>query len=383
MTTQILIVGAGPAGMAAAVRARECGATVLIIDENPSPGGQIWRGGPSGAQAKRWFKAFRASGAEVLTEAQLVSIEGRTALIETREFAVTVQVEKSILATGSRELFLPFPGWTLPGVMGAGGLQALVKSGLPIAGKRVIVAGTGPLLIAVASYLKAHGAHIPLIAEQAPSLASFVAKLLTSPAKAIQAATLFTNVPYELNTWIEAAEGGTRVERVRLRNGQRTWTEQVDYAAVGYGLVAQVSACDGQDPDVYQIPTGPVDLALVEGEIAGYTVAGRPDKAKRLQAWRNSQARFSAAINRAFALRPELKQLPQHDTIVCRCEDVSYGRLQAMHSFREAKLHTRCGMGPCQGRVCGPACEFLFGWQDHRSSRPPIYPARLETLSQE
>ena len=95
---------------------------------------------------------------------------------------------------------------------------------------------------------------------------------------------------------------------------------------------------------------------------------------------RDKAIRFARAIDEAFALRPELRSLPQPDTIVCRCEDVTVERLQPCASFRAAKLHTRCGMGPCEGRICGPAASFLFGWQDE-SIRPPVLPARIGTLA--
>ncbi|MEP6704860.1 MAG: FAD/NAD(P)-binding oxidoreductase, partial [Acidobacteriota bacterium] len=82
---------------------------------------------------------------------------------------------------------------------------------------------------------------------------------------------------------------------------------------------------------------------------------------------------------RAFELRDELKALPENSTVVCRCEDVQYGKLIAYDDFRMAKLQTRCGMGSCQGRICGAALEFLFDWK-HRSIRPPIFPVKMENL---
>ncbi len=124
---------------------------------------------------------------------------------------------------------------------------------------------------------------------------------------------------------------------------------------------------------------GGVDLSLVEGEITGYAAVGSQDRARRLFAARKKAWHFADRLNDAFALREELRSLPKDDTFVCRCEDVSYGRLKNVSSFRAAKLHTRCGMGPCQGRVCGPATQFLFGWRAE-SIRPPIFPARIRTL---
>lgn len=124
---------------------------------------------------------------------------------------------------------------------------------------------------------------------------------------------------------------------------------------------------------------GGLELSLLEGQIAGYTSAGRFDTARSLFTRRNRLRRFASRLERAFALRPELKELPHPQTLVCRCEDVALSRLREHSSWRAAKLLTRCGMGPCQGRVCGPALEFLLGWQPE-SVRPPVFPVRVETL---
>jgi len=370
----IVIVGAGPAGIAAARRARECGAEVTVIDDNPAPGGQIWRGeGRSLADGVRFVSARVVSGDSV----------AKTLLLETECGAVQLAYDQLILATGSRELFLPFPGWTLPGIFGVGGLQALAKAGLHLRRKRILVAGSGPLLLAGAAYFRSKGAEVVLIAEQADALsvARFGARLVRNPARLWQAAQLqlsLLGVPAMHGCWAEAAEGAARVERVHLRQGSRTFTEQVDYAAIAWGLVpnnelATLLGCDSL------AGTGGVDVSTIEGEIAGFVAAGREDLARGLYSRRDKAIQFAKAIDETFALRPELRSLPQPDTIVCRCEDVTLERLQPCDSFRAAKLHTRCGMGPCQGRICGPAARFLFGWQDD-SIRPPVLPARIETL---
>jgi hypothetical protein len=117
----------------------------------------------------------------------------------------------------------------------------------------------------------------------------------------------------------------------------------------------------------------------VEGEIAGLAIAGKHEEARRLFLLREQQRRFAKRLNQTFALREELKQLPAPETIVCRCEDVTFAQLTAHRSWREAKLQTRCGMGTCQGRVCGGAVEFLFGWRAE-SVRPPVLPVRIQSL---
>ncbi len=408
----VLVAGAGPAGIAAAWAASRTGRRVGIVDDNPAPGGQIWRGDASaarpGRQAGIWLDRLRESGVEIMIQARifdqpragLLRAEGSGGLLE-------LPYGKLIVATGARERFLPFPGWTLPNVMGAGGLQAMVKAGLPVRGKRVIVAGTGPLLLAVAAHLRKRGAAVRLIAEQAsPSrLARFGLAVSFDGRKLVEAASLtwkLRRVAYYTDCWPVAAEGCGKLEAVTLQRGAKTWREPCDYLACGFGLVPNVElavllGCSLRDgavavdewqqtsvPNVYCAgePTGigGVGLALVEGKIAGYAAAGEPQKAYRLFSARRRGRRFQRMLHSAFALRKELKALPKPDTILCRCEDVPFGPVSQHDSWRSAKLQTRCGMGPCQGRVCGPAAEFLFGWRPD-SVRPPIFPAELGHLA--
>lgn len=124
---------------------------------------------------------------------------------------------------------------------------------------------------------------------------------------------------------------------------------------------------------------GGLELSLVEGEIAGLAAAGKREDARPLFGERAKQRRFADLLNRTFSLRDELKTLVAPETIVCRCEDVVFDRLRAHDSWRVAKLQTRCGMGPCQGRICGSAVEFLFDWKVE-SVRPPVLPVRVESL---
>ena len=124
---------------------------------------------------------------------------------------------------------------------------------------------------------------------------------------------------------------------------------------------------------------GGLELSLVEGQIAGLAAAGKAELARGLFAQRRKLSRFATRLAKAFALRPELKALPKDETLLCRCEDVPYGAARKHLSWRAAKLHTRCGMGPCQGRVCGSAAEFLLGWNVD-SVRPPVFPALVSSL---
>src|SRR5436305_2228543 len=138
------------------------------------------------AEAAMWYQLLRNAGVpELCRERIFDQPQPGILLAESPNGIRELHYRTLILATGARERFLPFPGWTLPNVMGAGGLQAMVKGGLPICGKRVVVAGTGPLLLAVAAYLRKHGAEILMICEQASwsSLARFGSALIAWPLK--------------------------------------------------------------------------------------------------------------------------------------------------------------------------------------------------------
>jgi D-hydroxyproline dehydrogenase subunit alpha len=410
---EILVVGAGPAGMAAACAAAEAGCRVAVLDNSPWLGGQIWRGEqtqPSQAAARRWLERLKRSGAHVILNASVFAAPAPHCVQASGPRAPNAGLEiawqKLILATGARELFVPFPGWTLPGVLGPGGLHAMSKAGWPVAGKRVVVAGTGPLLLAVADGLKQHGAHVRLVVEQTPlaKVARFGVGLWRYPGKLAQGVAVkarLLGVPYRCGCWPVKAEGTDHVQRVTLTDGKRVWTEECDYLACGFHLVPNVElplllGCtldagavrvnefqETTQTDVYCAgePTGVggVDCALIEGQIAGLAAAGRTQQARELFRQRDAWHRFRDALNRAFLLRPELRTLATADTIVCRCEDVRRGTLEPFADGRAAKLHTRCGMGACQGRICGAAAQFLFGWE-HGSVRPPVFPVPVDAL---
>src|SRR5215216_5717243 len=126
----VLVVGAGPAGLAAAYRAAESGRRVVVIDDNAGVGGQIWRGKPASRDAEVWFERIRSVDIKFINGARVFAQpQAGTLLAESSEGVCELSHKNLILATGARERFLPFPGWTLPNVMGAGGLQALVKTG--------------------------------------------------------------------------------------------------------------------------------------------------------------------------------------------------------------------------------------------------------------
>ena len=405
----VLVVGGGPAGLAAAACASEQGARVGIVDDNPKLGGQIWRTGLGdvGAELADWSRRLISGRVEILCGARVFD-SPRPDIVhaETDQGLLEIGYRKLVLATGARERFLPFPGWTLPNVMGAGALQAFVKSGFPIAGKRVVVAGTGPLLLAVAAYLRGKGAEIAMICEQASraSLATFSLSLLGHRQKIAQGLSLrkeLAGVPFRTSCWPIAAAGNGVLKAVLISKRANFQKIDCDFLACGFHLVPNTElpallGCRLRDglvevdrlqqtsmPGVYCAgePTGigGVELSVVEGQVAGLAAVGREDAAERLFGEGRKLRKFAHALERTFALRPELKSTCLPETIVCRCEDVTYARLKPYSSWRAAKLQSRCGMGPCQGRVCGPATEFLFGWAQD-SVRPPVFPTRIESL---
>jgi len=407
---EIIVIGAGPAGLAAACTAAESGKRVALIDETPWLGGQIWRGQqatPKLQSAQVWFKRFRQSAATLLDSTGIIAIPQPELLLAEKDGQpVRIRWQTLIIATGARELFIPFPGWTLPGVMGVGGLLGLAKNGWPVSGKRVVVAGSGPLLLAAAMGLKEHGARVLSIYEQTAreKVLSFGLGLWRHPDKLWQAAGLKMNlcsVPYHCGAWPVSAEGDERIRSVTFTDDHYLWSEECDVLACGFGLIpnlevplaigcrlkagyVQVDSMQMTSvPKVYcageLTGIGGAEAALVEGQIAGWAAAGKPERAKELYGKREAWRKFKVHLAHAFGLRPELKKLATDDTIICRCEDVSFGQVRTFGSWREAKLQSRCGMGPCQGRVCGPATQVLLGW-GMESVRPPICPARVQSL---
>ena len=407
---EIVVVGAGPAGLAAACVAAESHKRVAVVDETPWLGGQIWRGqqpSPKLSSARAWFDRFERCGAKLLDQTCVIAVPTPGLLLAERAGQpLQIRYARLVVATGARELFLPFPGWTLPGVTGPGGLLSLAKHGWPMKDQRVVIAGSGPLLLAVAQGLMQHGANVVAIIEQADwsKVARFGVSLYTSPAKLWQALKLrlgLRRVRFEFGTWPIHAEGTDQVRRVTFTNGQRTWSIDCDQLACGFGLVPNVElalalGCELEQgfvrvdqwqatsrPDVFCAgePTGigGADCALVEGQIAGHVAAGKPERAESLLRKRAAWHHFRKALAQTFSLRPELQTLAAPETVVCRCEDVTLAQLRQYASWREAKLHVRCGMGPCQGRVCGSATRHLFGWNPE-SVRPPICPARVHSL---
>jgi pyruvate/2-oxoglutarate dehydrogenase complex dihydrolipoamide dehydrogenase (E3) component len=261
--------------------------------------------------------------------------------------------------------------------------------------------------MAVARSLAQAGARIEGLAEQASAiqLRQFSLGLWRHPGKACQA-LLFAPQAWRLHSssWVLHAEGRDRLEQVVVNYNGQTKTIPCDYLANGFGLVPNVElpallGCQIEAGRVVVdeslrtnqanllcagevIGIGGVDAAIIEGRIAGHVVANQPEKAEALMPQRRVIRAFATHLEHCFALRSELKTLAETQLMLCRCEDVSVGAVSACHAWGEARLLTRCGMGACQGRVCGAAARFLYGWSS-TTARPPLQPTTIAHLQLE
>ncbi|WP_405844682.1 NAD(P)/FAD-dependent oxidoreductase [Streptomyces platensis] len=459
----LAVLGAGAAGLAGAVAAAELGLSVALLDAAPQPGGQFYRHPAPAAGAARpealhhdWaaFAALRRrlersdirrlSGHHVWAvtreDGGLWAVHAATGPDGTGEQAVRVRARTILLATGAYERQLPFPGWTVPGVVGAGGAQAMLKSGLVLPGKRIVVAGSGPLLLAVASSLAAAGAQVPAVIEASGYLgyARHPGALAANPRKLAEAAVhgaalLRHRVRLRTRSAVTEVHGTERVAAVTVTRLDRDWRPvrgtgrriACDALAVGHGLVPQIELATALGCDTRRTADGTSALALnalqetsvrglwaageaggvggaplarTEGELAGLAAAarlhGRPTDEGRVRALRRRRDRM-----RAFAEAMAASHAPAggwtgwltDDTEVCRCEEVTAGTIReavtglGARDARTVKLLTRAGMGWCQGRMCGTAAACLAAGdgaaEPPAERRPFAVPVPLSALA--
>ncbi|MEU6862063.1 NAD(P)/FAD-dependent oxidoreductase [Streptomyces sp. NPDC046876] len=460
----LAVVGAGPAGLAATVAAAALGLRVVLLDAGERPGGQFYRHPAPALGADRpealhhgWaaFAERDAALAAHVAAGRVTYLPGHHvwtvvpgaqapgtgeaageaapwtlhAVATPDDHPATVHAGAVLLATGAYERQLPFPGWTLPGVVGAGGAQAMLKSGLVLPGHRVVVAGSGPLLLAVAGSLAAAGARVPAAVEAGAytAYAPHLQALLRNPAKLAEGATyggalLRRHIRLLTRHAVTAAHGTDRVEAVTVARLDRDWRPlpgtarriPCDAVAVGHGLVPQLElatslgcatrrAADGTvalELDARQrtsVPgiwsagetggIGGAQLALVEGEIAAHAIAGRPVPGA-LSRRRARLRAFADAMGAAHRPGAGWTGWLTDDTDVCRCEEVPAGRIReavcdlGARDARTAKLLTRAGMGWCQGRMCGPAVAALAGEEPAPDRRPLSCPVPLRQLAE-
>jgi NADPH-dependent 2,4-dienoyl-CoA reductase/sulfur reductase-like enzyme len=408
----VVIVGAGPGGVLAAHTAGQHTSSVAVIDQATHPGGQIWRKSMHGfsPKAERFItSALQRStfvGRSTVIDAMTTGGHHRL-FVERDGEAFTIETGTLILATGARELFLPFPGWTLPGVMGVGGLQAMVKSGYSVRGKRIVVAGSGPLLVAVAAAVAREGADVVAVVEQASlrTMVAFGARLAFNPLIAFDALKYLQELNggvLQFGRWVTSASGSDRVEAVTVSDGVHASNLECDVLATGYGLVPNIElarrlGCEiGPDGVVVDhgmrtsvpgvlavgecVGIAGVQAAFSEGIVAGLAAVGRFESSSVPGYFAHRSARrWGSVLARTFAPRAEVLSLARADTIICRCEDVRSRDIDPTWSARQAKLYSRAGMGACQGRVCGAALRCMYGWNSD-TVRPPVQPAALSSL---
>ncbi|MFB7293046.1 FAD-dependent oxidoreductase [Actinacidiphila glaucinigra] len=425
----LAVVGAGPAGIAAALEAADAGLRVALVDAAPQAGGQFYRQPAPGLRARRpgalhhaWGTWRRLRGRlEAHIEAgrvthlpgcQVWSLEPGFTL-HTLE-AGAIGADGVVLATGGYEKVLPFPGWTLPGVVTAGGAQAMLKGGLVLPGRTVVVAGTGPLLLPVAAGLAAAGARVAALAEAADPRDLLRHATAVPLGKAVEGAVYAARlarhgIRVRWRHTVVAAHGVDRVEAVTLAgpDGARRRVA-CDALAVGHGLLPHTDLAGSFEVDAEQrTPTpgvwaagevtgvGGAELALAEGEIAGRSAAarlrgGEPDPAAWATAARRRERlrRFAAVLDAVYRLPGDwAESAVTDDTVVCRCEEVPASAVReavrdlGAGDLRTVKLLTRAGMGWCQGRVCGPGVAAVAGCPFTDPGRPLARPVPLGLLA--
>jgi NADPH-dependent 2,4-dienoyl-CoA reductase/sulfur reductase-like enzyme len=446
-SAECVVVGGGPAGLAAARTAARHGVQVVLIDDNPELGGQYYRQMPA---------TFRASdrGARLGKE----SVEGRALIDEVRELGVELRLDSVvwgifdrrvvalstrdetdriaaqtlILAPGAYDRPVPFPGWTLPGVITAGGAQNLMKGYRVLPGRRVLIAGSGPLLLVVAHYLLRGGAHVAAICEAASlrRLWRYAPRMLAH-LNFVQQGYRYTQeikaagIPFHAGHVIRRVAGGREVTAAVVSRCDAEWrpldgTElefDVDTVIVGYGFVSslelsRLAGCEHRweprlggyvpvrnrelestVPNVFIVGDGAgvagSAVALAEGQAAGLAVAHRLDRlAGRHYSRAASRARgrllhlagFRRVMDELYGFGQGVYELADEQTTLCRCEEVTVAdardavRDGATH-VNEVKAWTRIGMGRCQGRMCGPALAHLVA----RATGRPVTDAGVFT----
>lgn len=413
----VAIIGGGPAGQAAALTLHDHGIGCIVLDEQARPGGQILRQPPRRMTVTGWMQGRTYGGLrrqlERFERSCAGSWRGGRSVLDIRPegdaFALTtsgldgierIVARKVLIAAGCQDLAVPLPGWTLPGVYAAGGIQAFVKGQQVVPGTRILLAGTHPLMLLIGAQILAAGGKVEAILFAQPRTSMMAAVIrhagsagrhLVTLAPAMQAMALLRRhgVPVHFGAGLEAVEGSDRVEAVRTSLGRLP----CDTVGLCYGFVPQsalpriagarvrtAGPAGGWAAEHDRWMRSSVPGLFVAGETTG--VAGAPaaqtagviagaglaldlgaidrHAAERLtgpaRREHASRLRFATLLDRIADPRSFFPAM-QDDTLVCRCEDVALGVLRPLLDGRSAnaiKLQSRCGMGACQGRNCEP-----------------------------
>jgi NADPH-dependent 2,4-dienoyl-CoA reductase/sulfur reductase-like enzyme len=427
---ELIIVGAGPAGLAAAIEAAQHGVDIALVDENASLGGQylcqsealvplhygLFERRPRIKQ--RLLQQFPTRKVAVLQNATVCGIEDHAVLLIRGESKLErIPYDRLILAPGAYDLPFPFPGWTLPGVITAGAALSLLKRQGILPGRRIVLAGRGLLLVALAAELIAAGGNVVSIVEATPVAGWW---------KALRASTTKLDVAFEgVGYWARILRHGTkyrpsrlvtqalgkdRVEEICVSRVDEEWrpipgtqeSMQVDALCLGFGFVPsahlfRLAGCAGQWKPEYRAwvpsydecmqtnlddifaagdgaaPEG-ADVAEIEGRIAGLTATWQlghlgktewTDRVGDLQTKLAALREFRKIVDSSFRLGKEADALLTEDSLICRCEEVTMGEVatalrDGAQDLNTLKGWTRVGMGRCQGRMCEPSLVYLL-----------------------
>jgi NADPH-dependent 2,4-dienoyl-CoA reductase/sulfur reductase-like enzyme len=446
----VAVVGAGPAGLAAATVTAAAGLSTVVLDDNPAPGGQVWRAvtttpvqdrrvlGDDYWKGQEIVGAFEASGAKYAPGAAVWSLsrEGEIG-ISFGSGARMIKARRVIIATGALERPFPIPGWTLPGVMSVGGAQTLLKASGLVPGGRVVIAGAGPLLWLFAHQMLRAGGQIQAILDTSDGAGRRMAlkhavPFVTSP-YLVKGLKLMAGVRRRVRVLTGvmslAAVGQDKIETVVFRRGAEGGQRiAADVLLLHQGVVPNVNLAMAAGVehwwDERQLCFVPVidtyggtsiegvaiagdgagiagaEAAVERGRIAGIAavralkgeMAKLPDEAasrKTLAKYDGARAFLDTLYRPANAFR-----IPSGDTIVCRCEEVT--AQQVVDNVRvgctgpnQLKAFVRCGMGPCQGRMCGLTVTELIAQArgvtpaevGYYRLRPPVKPIALAELA--
>lgn len=427
----LVVLGAGPSGVAAANVASKEGAEVVIIDENSSAGGQIYRAPPNEFQPQNSFKSDEFREGE--KQRNILKNSNVKALFKHRVWSVSSDLVVStvgpnglsswharslIIANGALERIIPFPGWTIPGVIGLAASTILLKSQYVLPGQSTVVAGCGPLLIAVANGIIKSGGKVSAIIDlnsKSDWIKAFP-RLLSRPDQLFKGMSWFANI---MKAGIKLYGGHAVTNTKQVDNVLRISIAPINSAgsildsknqkivegdclAIGHGLFPSteitrlLKAKHIYDPlkggwvplidDDFRSSIPGVYIAgdatgisgafsaVQKGRIAGMAavrdlnvMSSQKYKAKiksELIILKKNE-NFGKAAVRLMKFRPELIQTITSETIVCRCEDVFRSEIdEAIESgardLNQLKAWTRCGMGPCQGRTCSEAIEAIL-----------------------
>jgi D-hydroxyproline dehydrogenase subunit alpha len=453
ISRDLIVIGGGPAGISAATVAADAGMRVTLLEDRPTLGGQIYKQPPIGFDvlqpdqmgkeykvARSLLDAIERTDAEVLTGHMVWGIWDQ---VQHKDVSVYNEAGESlqfrapniIIATGAYDRPVPFPGWTLPGVLTAGGAQSMVKIQKVLPGDRILMAGSGPLILAFSCQLHQLGANIVGIVEAAPS-PGYLQRVKLAASAGLQNAGLLRegigylnyvrqhNIPMYYGHAIARAEGESEVTGAVIRKIDHDWnpiagTEHhidVDTVCIGYGFLPSTEllktlGCEldydeqlgGQIPTrtrlmetsvpgVYAVGDGSgvagAPASIVEGRIAALSVAAKSGALPRararvrvrreLRSW-NAIQRFRAVLDDTYRIRPGIYNWMTDDTVICRCEEVTAGEIRRFVGNAEdpnyTKSLTRASMGLCQGRNCSRNVSWLVARETGQ------HPVRIMSLN--